>query len=55
MQRERSSAYPLRLDMELMDKVKKLADEHERSFNKQVEFILKQYVKEYEDKYGSIM
>lgn len=41
--------YPLRIDEELMDKLKRIADEHSRSVNKEIEFLIKEAVREYED------
>ena len=38
--------YPLRIDEELMEALKKLADEHSRSVNKEIEFLIKKAIKE---------
>ncbi|WP_373802717.1 Arc family DNA-binding protein [Bacteroides heparinolyticus] len=37
--------YPLKIDAEVMDGIKALAEEHSRSVNKEIEFALKQYIK----------
>ena len=44
----------LRIDDDLYLKIKHIADENSRSFNKEVEFILKNVVKEYEQQHGEI-
>lgn len=38
--------YPLRIDEELMEELKKLAEEHSRSVNKEIEFLIKETIKE---------
>lgn len=38
--------YPLRIDEELMEELKKLAEEHSRSVNKEIEFLIKEAIKE---------
>jgi len=37
-------AYQLRIDSKIMEQVKKLAEEDGRSINKEIEYILKQYI-----------
>lgn len=44
----------LRLDEELYEKVKALAEREGRSINNLVEFIVRQYVAEVEEKCGSL-
>lgn len=39
-----TTAYQLRIDTQVMEQVKKLADEDGRSINKEIEYILKQYI-----------
>ena len=36
--------YPLRIDEELMEELKKLADKHSRSVNKKIEFLIKEAI-----------
>ena len=38
--------YPLRIDEELMEELKKLADEHSRSVNKEIEFLIKAAIRQ---------
>lgn len=42
--------FSLRISEELLDKIKKIAKENKRSANKEIEYILEQYVKQYESK-----
>lgn len=42
-----ANPYPLRIEQDLMDKIKELAKENGRSVNKEIEFALNQYVKSY--------
>lgn len=49
-----NKAYSLRLDNELMDKIKKIAEKEDRPLSKQFERIIRQFVDEYEQKNGSI-
>ncbi len=39
-----ANPYPLRIDNDLMDNIKKLAKENGRSVNKEIEFALRKYV-----------
>lgn len=39
--------YPLKIDKEVMEEIKKIAEEQGRSVNKQIEYILKEFVKRY--------
>lgn len=41
--------YPLRIDEELMEKLKYIANENSRSINREIEFAIKKLVKEYEE------
>lgn len=38
--------YPLRVDDELIEELKAIAKEQGRSLNKQIEFILREYIKQ---------
>lgn len=42
-----ANPYPLRIDESLMEQLKKVADEEGRSINKEIEFIIRQYLKEH--------
>ncbi len=46
--------YTLRLDKELFQKVKYIANEERRSVNREFEYIIKLSVKHYENKHGTI-
>lgn len=46
--------FQLRLTEELDEKIKIIAKLEQRSKNKEIEYILNKYVKEYEYKYGEI-
>lgn len=44
MSANQANPYPLRIDKELMNEVKALAEKDARSVNKEIEFILKAYI-----------
>lgn len=44
----------IRMDYELSRKVKRLADDQDRSFNKQVIRIIEKYIRKYEQENGEI-
>lgn len=46
--------FNVRIDEQLNDKLMKIASEEGRSKNKQIEYILKKYVKQYEQENGEI-
>lgn len=46
--------FPLRIPEELIEKIKVIAKNHKRSANKEMELILEDYVKDYENEYGEI-
>ena len=50
----KNKAYPLRIDNELMDKTKKIAELEDRPVNKQIERIIRIFVEEYEKEHGEI-
>lgn len=50
----KNKAYPLRLDNELMEKVRTIAEQEDRPISKQMERIIKEYVENYESKNGNI-
>ena len=43
--------FSLRVSEELLEKIKKIAAVNKRSANKEIEFIIEQYIKQYEEKY----
>lgn len=49
-----ANPYPLRIDRELMEKIKVVSSEHGRSVNKEIEILVKQAVKEFESANGEI-
>lgn len=50
----KNKAFTLRIDENIMEKIKAIAEEEGRTANKQIEKILKIYVEEYEQKNGRI-
>ena len=50
----KNRTYPLRIDDELMKKVKIIAEKEDRPISKQLERIIKQYVEQYEKENGRI-
>lgn len=50
----KNKTYPLRINNELMDKIKEIAKKEDRTINKQIERIVRDYIKEYEDANGII-
>jgi len=48
------SQYMLRIDEDLFNKFKYISNENSRSINKELEFVIKQYVAKYEKENGSI-
>lgn len=49
-----ANPYPLRIDKTIMDKFKVIAKNNGRSVNKEIEFILRGVVNDYEKQYGEI-
>lgn len=50
----KNKTYPLRIDNELMEKVRKIAENEDRKISQQLERIIREYVKNYENKNGEI-
>lgn len=50
MVENRPNPYSLRIDPEVMDKIKQLAQENSRSVNKEIEYALRQYIRQIESK-----
>ena len=46
--------FSLRVSEILIEKIKNIACKNKRSANKEIEFVLEQYVTEYEKQYGKI-
>ena len=46
--------FSLRVSEELLDKIKHIAAQHKRSANKEIEFVLEQYVHQYEQTHGPL-
>jgi len=46
--------FSLRISEELLHKIKYIADTNKRSTNKEIEFVLEQYVKKFEKENGDI-
>ncbi|MBQ3603096.1 MAG: Arc family DNA-binding protein [Clostridia bacterium] len=47
--------FSLRVSENLRDKIKFIANQNKRSTNKEIEFILENYVNEYEKNHGAII
>lgn len=54
MGKYKNKAYSLRIDNELMEKVKIIAEDEDRPISKQLERIIRQYIDRYEEEYGII-
>lgn len=48
------SPFPLRVPEELIEKMKYIANLHKRSTNKEIEFILENYINDFEEENGEI-
>lgn len=44
---ETKKSFPLRINEELMEKLKKISKNNSRSINKEIEFIIKKYIEKY--------
>ena len=54
MGKYKNKSYSLRIDDDLMKKVKMIAEAEDRPVSKQLERIIKQYVEQYEKEHGRI-
>ena len=54
MGKYKNKSYSLRIDDDLMKKVKKIAEAEDRPISKQLERIIRQYVEQYEKENGRI-
>ncbi len=43
-----NNPFPLRISEELMEKLRKMAEDHSRSINKEIEYLIKKAVSEHE-------
>lgn len=50
----KNKTYPLRLDNELMEKIRIIANQEDRPISKQIERVMREYVKQYEQEHGII-
>lgn len=48
------SPFSLRIPEELLEKIKVIAQENKRSANKEIEYIISDYIRKYEEKNGTI-
>lgn len=51
----KNKAYNLRLDKEIMDKVRFIAEKEDRPLSKQFERIIKDYLDRYEKEHGNVV
>ena len=51
---EQDAPFSVRIEKNVMDKMRILAKEHGRSLNKQIEYAVKQYLKAYEAENGEV-
>ncbi len=51
---KQESPFSVRIEKGTMDKMRILAKENGRSLNKQIEFAVKQYLKDYEAEHGEV-
>ena len=54
MGKYKNKTYPLRIDNTLMEKVKIISEKEDRTTNKQIERIIREYIEEYESRNGEI-
>lgn len=50
----KNKTYPLRIELEIMEKIKEIAKIEDRTTNKQIERILRKYIEDYESRNGEI-
>lgn len=48
------NAFPLRINNELIEKIRYISKDNSRSINKEIEFIIKKYIEKYENYNGKI-
>ena len=51
----KNKAYSLRIDNELMEKLKQCCIKEDRTVNKQIERLIKEYINNYESEHGEIV
>lgn len=49
---KQANPYPLRIDQAVMESIKAIAEREGRSVNKQIEFVLRQFVERCSDDHG---
>ena len=54
MGKYKNKAYTLRIENELMDKIKIISEKEDRPINRQIERIVREFIEEYEEKNGKI-
>lgn len=54
MGKHKSKAYPLRLEDELMEKLRTIAENEDRPLSMQIQRIVKDYIDKYESEHGQI-
>lgn len=54
MGKYKNKTYSLRIDDDLMKKVKMIAEKEDRPVSKQLERIIRQYIEQYEQEHGRI-
>lgn len=54
MGKNKVKAYPLRLEEELMEKVRKIAEQEDRKISDQMTKIVREYINNYESQHGTI-
>ena len=52
---KQANSYPLRIEKQILEKSKYIAKNNGRSLNKEIEFILKNNIQEYEQNHGEII
>ncbi|WP_250278008.1 Arc family DNA-binding protein [[Clostridium] colinum] len=52
---KQANPYPLRIEKQILEKSKYIAKNNGRSLNKEIEFILKNNIQEYEQNHGEII
>lgn len=50
----KNKAYPLRIDNELMEKIRIISEQEDRPISRQLERIIRDYIEDYESEHGSI-
>lgn len=51
----KNKAYPLRIDNELMEKIRIISEQEDRPISRQLERIIRDYIEDYESEHGEIL